>query len=128
MMSKIRVDDMFKALSQELEEYAGEITDGVKKDVEEVGKECLKQIRAASPERYGDYKKGWRKQKAFETDTAVGVVIYNKTDYQLTHLLEYGHAMPNGGRFEGKPHIRPAEEAAAEALEKKVEVTVRKAK
>lgn len=127
-MSKIKVDDLFAAISQELEDYASSITDGVKKDVDEVGKECLKQVKAASPVLYGDYKKGWRKKKTFETDRMLGITIYNQTNYQLTHLLENGHALRNGGRFEGKPHIRPAEEAAAESLGRKIEITVGKEK
>ena len=75
-------------------------------------KNWFKILKADSPEKTGDYAKGWRMKK-----TSKGYIVHNKTDYQLTHLLEHGHARKGGGRdVKAKVHIRPAEENAIKAF------------
>lgn len=92
----------------------------------EVSKECLSEIKKNAPKSSGDYKKGWRLKTEYDRKNDTRVIIYNKTTYQLTHLLEHGHAKAGGGRVEGKPHIAPAEKNAVEKLVKRVEEIVKK--
>ncbi len=128
---RVRVDEFLKAVNGALEDYAGEVTYGTKHAVEETVKECLKQVKAFSPVGVrGDYQKGWRSRNAYTDKTSTRRQIYNKTDYQLTHLLEYGHDIYNKsggkslGRFDGKPHIMPAYEQAMRNLEERVKKVV----
>lgn len=120
----MKIDDLASSIAQELMEYSDEVAAGIKADVRRTAKECAAEIRAKSPKATGDYAKGWKVRTAFESDSDIRVTVFNKTDGSLTHLLEDGHAKATGGRVEGKPHIRPAEQAATEKLGKRVKVTV----
>lgn len=121
----IKVDDLAKAVAEELAQYSQDVTDGVKKEVRQVAKECAQEIRQTSPVLTGSYRKGWRDEVAFENREDIRVTVRNKTDYQLTHLLEHGHAKAGGGRVEGTPHIAPAEQNAEKKLVSGVKAVVR---
>ncbi len=125
MSKKIELKDFQKAIIDNLREYSNEVVAESKKQVQQVGKETVNQLKETSPKRSGDYAKDWKMKKAFENANEIRVQVYNAHHYQLTHLLEYGHAKKNGGRVEAIPHIRPAEQAAAEKLDKKVKVVIR---
>lgn len=94
-------DEIVKALA----EYTNEVTEGIEKEKKNMAKSAVEILKKTSPKGFtGDYAKGWR---ASEVDGKQ--VVHNKTDYQLTHLLEYGHAKVNGGRVAAQPHIRSVE-------------------
>lgn len=126
MAPKIPLTELEAAIVKELSEYSQDVTDGLKKDVKQVAKECKQEIQNNSPVLTGSYKKGWRNKVEYEGRDDIRVVVRNQTDYQLTHLLENGHAKAGGGRVDGKPHIGPAEQNAEQKLMKKVKVLVRK--
>ena len=125
MSKKIELKDFQKAIIDNLREYSNEVVAESKKQVQQVGKETVNQLKATSPKRSGEYAKDWKVKKAFENANEIRVQVYNAHHYQLTHLLVYGHAKKNGGRVEAIPHIRPAEQVAAEKLDKKVKVVIR---
>ena len=68
----------------------------------------------------GKYARGWRAK----TEGLGGshlYIIHNATDYQLTHLLEKGHALRQGGRSPAIVHIKPVEQAAIKDFEDYIE-------
>lgn len=102
-MAKINLaDEIAKALT----EYTDEITEALEKEKKDKGKKAVQLLEERSPKgKTGKYAKGWTEKNIDGKE-----VVYNKINYQHTHLLEYGHAKRNGGRVAGKPHIRPVEE------------------
>ena len=123
-MSKTNVKGISKEFAKILSEYKEEIEEGISIAGDTVAKKTVKNLKETSPKRKsggGDYAKGWR-----ITTIKGKKIIHNKTRYQLTHLLENGHAKINGGRVQGKPHIKPAEEKAIKEYVDEVEKVIKK--
>lgn len=125
MARKIPLQQMEIEIVKALEEYSQEVADGIKREVKEVAADTVKTLKNTSPRKTGEYAKGWSYQVAFESREDIRVRVYNRKKPQLTHLLENGHAKVNGGRVEGIPHIRPAEQQAEKKLESGVKVVVK---
>lgn len=120
MSTKIKVDNLTSAIMRELDNYVGVTDEAVDKGVSETAKAAVKKLQSAHPAgsgQYGSwdksYNKGWTVTKTKRDKKAT---IHNKTDYQLTHLLEKGHAKVNGGRTRAFPHIAPVEQECEEEL------------
>ena len=125
MARKIPLQELEITIQKDLAAYSDEVAEGIRKEVKAVAKETVAALKATSPKDTGEYARGWSSRVEFESREDIRVRIYNRTEPQLTHLLEYGHAKTNGGRVEGRPHIRPAEQQAEKKLEGAVKVVVK---
>ena len=124
-MSSIKIDDLAREVMKGLDEYADVTTEQVKRAVRKAGNTVRKEIQENAPKNTGDYAKSWTTKKVRESSHTLELVVHSKNRYQLTHLLEFGHCLRNGGRTRAVPHIAPAEEKGIEQLEKMIERDIR---
>jgi len=125
MAKKVNPYDISAVIAEELQKYSEEATNKVKEVVNDVAAELVENLKRDSPKRTGAYAKSWTSKVEYEDNLIKRVRVYNSKHYQLTHLLEYGHAKRGGGRVAGIPHIKPNEEKAIEELERRIEEAIK---
>lgn len=128
-MSSGAYGSLAKTINEELQAIGVAVDDDMQQVFDEVGKEAAKKLKETSPvneksKHKGRYAKGWTYEKGKRyRGKAVGVVR-NKTDPQLTHLLEYGHPLVRNGKVVGNvdaiEHIRPVAEWCSDEIEKRL--------
>ena len=126
-MANISIDQLAAEIAKGLAEYSQDVVEKVNVSSEKVGKAAVKRLKQTSPKRYGNYAKSW----AMKTEPEVGqphkrIVHVKAPHYRLTHLLEHGHAKVGGGRVEGIPHVRPAEEEVIREFTREVEEAIKR--
>jgi hypothetical protein len=119
MNEKIKPEQLSDAIMEGLEEYKDLSTDAMKEAVEKTAKNVKKEIQSKAPVRTGKYKKSWKVTKTDENAEKL-VMTVHAGRYQLTHLLEHGHAKRGGGRVAAIPHIAPAEADGVKELEDEI--------
>lgn len=119
-MSKVSIGSLSKEVIRELKTYAKVTTGKVKEAVKNAGKTAKEEINMTAPKRTGAYAKSWSVKTLNETGSRLVLVVHSRNKYQLTHLLEYGHAKRGGGRVEARAHIKLAEEKAVKSFEEKI--------
>lgn len=121
MSDRVRIEQMASAIMEGLTEYANLATDDMKKAVKKAADLTRKEIQAHAPKDTGAYAKSWVVKTVRESSNALEMVVHSRNRYQLTHLLEFGHAKRGGGRVPGRAHIALAEAKAAQVLEEEIE-------
>lgn len=135
MSKTTKPENLSKEIMNYLENYVEDIEEGVQETSDELSKEAVKELKKTSPRRVGKtrekpYWKGWSKKKDTKYKKRYVIKIFNKTNYQLTHLLEFGHHKRDGtGWVEAQPHIRKIEEKYNKLYEKQIKnVIIRRSK
>jgi len=114
MSKKVKVESLEQELNTFLKSYKKAVDEDVVQVTDKVTKAAINELKTTSPRRKGSktnpYWRGWASKLKKRSSNNYTKVIWNKTNYQLTHLLEFGHVTRNGGRAKAIPHIRPVEE------------------
>ena len=125
MSNRVKIGNLAATVMKQLDEYSGLCSANMKEAVKKTAKTVKQDISANAPERYGHYKKSWDTKNVLESQTKLEITVHSRNRYQLAHLLEFGHALRNGGRSKAFPHIAPAEERGVKMLETEIERSLR---
>ncbi len=123
MAKKTSVDNLAKEIEKTLMDFVGVTEEACEKGVSEAARGAVSELRSAHPSgsgQYGswdEYNSGWKVMQT-KTDKRYHkkATIHNENHYQLTHLLEKGHALVQGGRTRAFPHIAPVDEKYSDLL------------
>ena len=121
-MAEERIEVQLKKI---LDEYDDEVQKTANDVMKTVSKEAVQKLKSPSPKKSGRYARGWALKSVGAHGSIVDIVVYNKTDWQLTHLLNNGHVIRNKygtyGRKSGDNHIGNVEKWANQEVESEIE-------
>ena len=122
--------DLQSAVATVLQEYEESMTENVQRVTNDLAKQGLSKVKAASPvsgksPKRSAYKSGWEK-KVIVNRFGASAIIYNGKYPGLVHLLEKGHALRNGGRARAQVHVAPVQDWMNEELRKRIEEAIKK--
>lgn len=110
-------------LNNILNGYVKEVRDGLDDAKDKVAKEAVSQLKVKSPKNTGKYASDWGVKVQGSKR-----VVYNKKHYQVTHLLENGHANRDGSRTPAKVHIKPVDDFVNKEFQNKAKQVIIDAK
>lgn len=102
-MSGVNIDDLAEIIVNDMQDVIDDDVEALEGNARAAGKKAVRLLRDRSRKRIhhgGSYAKAWTAD--IETDeTGTSCTVHNR-QYQLTHLLEKGHAIANqSGRYPG---------------------------
>ena len=112
---KVTIDTFPAEIQKILQKYGEDVEKNTSLVIDETAQKGAQLLRSMSPvnpkgKQSGAYAKGWRVEKTGASGRIVATANIYNTHPGLTHLLENGHALRQGGRSPAIPHIAPVEE------------------
>lgn len=128
MSKNVSIDQLGEAIAKELTLYNKTVIDGIKEQAKQSMSQLVNETKANAPVgiRKKHYRNNIASKKIEDTQNNIAYLWYVKgSDYRLSHLLENGHALRNGGRVEGTHFIKNATEPIIEQYIKAVEEVIK---
>ena len=94
----ITPDEFSKTVMKALADYGDKTLEILETETKDNARQTVKQIKASAPAG-GNYARGWSHKAQKGGVYKLSDTVYNRTDYQLTHLLEKPHATGGGGHY-----------------------------
>lgn len=107
----IQIDELNNAIKNALEDYNDTIVTGLKKNTNDAMKDLVANTKATAPvgNRAKHYRDSISSKTLNETQFGISKLWYVKGEYyRLSHLLNNGHALRDGGRYPGTNFIGKA--------------------
>lgn len=118
LSTKISAENLETVIGDYLTEYSQSVKEKINKAADDLSKEAIEGLKSTSPKKSGKYARAWAGKKEGNK-----IIIYNAKG-QLTHLLEHGHALWQGGRTRAIPHIKPVEQNLIQKYEEGVKKAI----
>ena len=128
-MPNVKIDGLADAVAKELTLYDRHVVEGIRKQTDKSMRQLVQETKATAP--VGHRKKHYRDSITARTTVDNGRAYVKEwyvrgSDYRLSHLLNNGHQLRDGGRYPGTQFITKAEisivknyeEAIREVLER----------
>lgn len=139
-VANVKVDELGDVVKEMLEEYGTAIAEKTRDIIRDAGAAALVEAKNKAPVYHGPERKNKRKPGTYrnslkltysrkeagasawssKTDAGYALVYASGKEYRLTHLLENGHALRQGGRARGVTHWSDAEQKAEEILDRDI--------
>lgn len=116
----VSADNFAQAVSDLLENWDTAAIDAVNAAAVETAEETANELHSAGSFGGTKYRKGWGVTAKPVRRGEEQQIVHNKTQYRITHLLEFGHAKRNGGRVREFPHIAPIADKVPDVFERKL--------
>ena len=124
MAKTIKPEQLSEAIQTELKNYTDDVIKGVKNESKRAMDNLVSRTKATAP--VGKRRKHYRdsitsKQTKNTPLQAIYTWFVKGSDYRLSHLLNNGHALRNGGRYAGTSFITKAYNAIEKDYKEAVE-------
>ena len=135
-MSELRIDpeQFSRAVIGILDDYGEDVAKEVRKAVDSTARELVKETKQTAPKKAiggrpaGTYANHISSKVGRDTPYVYSKIWFVRSpEYRLTHLLNNGHALRQGGRWEGTGFLTEASKTHAKAFEAKVKGAIRDA-
>lgn len=94
----VKPEEFEKAIYKALGQYGDHVTEVAEQEAKSAARKTTKELKSSAPEG-GSYAKGWSRRAQKDSVWGNSQVVYNRTDYQLIHLLEKPHDTGGGGHY-----------------------------